>query len=284
MKKKTVTALAGLALLVVGLVGIPSVNAGEYAGETPGFVRKPLSRGATTGPVEVMTERPNGTETQEVTIAPGANSGWHVNPGQEVVTVAEGVVSLYAEGLPGCGPAELPVGYADVGDGRPHLFANNGDVAAKLIVTYLDVHGSPVTGVNKPANCPDISATPSGFVRKQLAHGTGAPIHVWTEQANDIVTQHVTLEPGASSGWHFHPGWELVTITKGVLTLYAEDHPGCAPIEVPAGATGTANGRPHLARNDTPQPVGLIVTYFDVPMGNGGPALPTDRPGSCPDV
>jgi hypothetical protein len=48
--------------------------------------------------------------------------------------------------------------------------------------------------------------------------------------------------------------------------------------------TATANGRPHLARNDGSTPVNLLVWYFDVPMGNGAAASEVSRPTNCPDV
>jgi quercetin dioxygenase-like cupin family protein len=285
VSKKIIRALASLALLVSSITGVTVTTAG--AGESKGFVRKPLARG-TLAPAHLQTHVPNDVVSQLVTLEPGASSGWHVHPGTELVTVTKGVLTVYAEDHPGCGPAQLSAGQTATASGRPHLARNEGQEPVELLVSYFDVPpgmGSPATGMEAPpAGCPDLGGSTPGFTRQALARGTAPPLDFETDQPGDVVSQIVTIEPGASSGWHVHPSTELVTIMSGVITIYAEEHPGCGAVELPAGVTATANGRPHLARNDGAQTVVLLVSYFGVRPGSGGPAGGVARPASCPDV
>jgi quercetin dioxygenase-like cupin family protein len=283
VKRQTFVALINVAALV-GTTFFAAVAAS--AGESRGFVRKPLARG-TAAVIDVESHPANDVVSQMVTIEPGASSGWHVHPGTELVTITHGVLTVYAEEHPDCGPVQLVAGQTATANGRPHLARNEGTEKVELLVTYFDVPpmtGSPATGIEKaPAGCPDFPAT-AGFVRQPVARGTAPPVLIKTGQSGDVVSQLVTIEPGASSGWHVHPGTELVTIMKGVITIFAEAHPNCAPVELGPNVTATADGRPHLARNDGKETVELLVSYFDVRPGNGAPATAVSRPASCPDA
>lgn len=280
---------------VVGVVVVASVTSAggiaAHASPSGGFTRTEVARGTAVLPIAIdtNTERTTDVVTQEVAIAPGASSGWHVHPGWELVTIKSGVLTIYAEDHPGCAPLFLGPGMTATANGRPHLARNDGANAVDLVVTYFNVpmhSGAAASPAGRPGNCPDVPGATStpGFVRAPLARGGAAPILLDAAQGKDVVTQEVTIQPGASSGWHVHPGWELVTVKSGVLTVYAEDHPGCAPLSLGPGMTATANGRPHLARNDGSTPVDLIVWYFDVPMGTGAAASEVARPSNCPDV
>jgi quercetin dioxygenase-like cupin family protein len=283
MKRKTFAALINVAVLL-GTTTFAAVAAN--AGESAGFVRKPLARG-TAAALDFETHLPNDVVSQTVTMEPGSSSGWHVHPGTELVTVAQGVLTVYAEEHPDCGPARLSAGQTATANGRPHLARNEGTETVKLLVSYFDVPpmtGSPATGLDQPpAGCPDFPAT-AGFVRQPVARGTAPPVVIKTDQPGDVVSQLVTIKPGASSGWHVHPGTELVTVLKGVITIFAEAHPNCGPVELGPGITATADGRPHLARNDGTEDVELLVSYFAVRPGTGGPATGVGRPASCPEA
>jgi quercetin dioxygenase-like cupin family protein len=67
-----------------------------------------------------------------------------------------------------------------------------------------------------------------------------------------------TYQPGHTSGWHIHSGVHSVVVLAGTLTIYdamchrTDYHPGDAYL----------GGRePHIARNETTEPVELVVTY-----------------------
>jgi Uncharacterized conserved protein, contains double-stranded beta-helix domain len=108
---------------------------------------------------------------------------------------------------------------------------------SKKTVTALTSLALLMTGITSAG-----AGESTGFVRKALARGTLAPTHLATHLPNDVVSQMITLEPGASSGWHVDPGTELITISKGKLTVYAEKNPGCEPAQLAAGQTARTAG------------------------------------------
>ncbi|WP_433681498.1 cupin domain-containing protein [Nocardia sp. CA-119907] len=77
-----------------------------------------------------------------------------------------------------------------------------------------------------------------------------------------VIARQTVIEPGGTSGWHYHDGTLLVLVTRGTL-----DHPGpdCVPVTYrpgrifrePSGPT-----HPHVARNLGPTPVTLFVLYL----------------------
>ncbi len=69
------------------------------------------------------------------------------------------------------------------------------------------------------------SATPgSGVSGTVLGKGTSNDtIEVKNESRTDIVVRHIVIEPGGSTGWHYHPGQLIAVVHKGTLTRTLED-------------------------------------------------------------
>ena len=78
----------------------------------------------------------------------------------------------------------------------------------------------------------------------------------------DVTALRVTLPPGASTGWHRHPGPGFMAVVQGAVTLYANDctkttyTEGQAYVEVP--------GLINLVRNEGSGPA-VFVGEFIVP-------------------
>ncbi|MFE2727922.1 cupin domain-containing protein [Kitasatospora sp. NPDC059327] len=90
------------------------------------------------------------------------------------------------------------------------------------------------------------------------------------------VVQTITLPPGASTGWHYHPGRVDVVVLSGTLTRTLRD----GRVEVSrAGDSLVEEAGPvhvHVGRNHGTVPVVLIAGY-DAP--EGGPlAVPVAEP------
>jgi len=117
---------------------------------------------------------------------------------------------------------------------------------------------------------------PAGQSTEMLAKGTTADslllqaqgtfpnraAHPWrgTYKAPwDVTALRITLPPGASTGWHRHPGPGFMVVTQGAVTMYANDctkttyNKGQAYVEVP----GLAN----LVRNDGAEPAVFVGTF-----------------------
>ncbi|MFJ3794324.1 cupin domain-containing protein [Kitasatospora sp. NPDC090091] len=80
------------------------------------------------------------------------------------------------------------------------------------------------------------------------------------------VVQTVTLPPGGSTGWHYHPGRVAVVVLSGTLTRTLYD----GRVEVSsAGDSLVEEAGPlhiHVGRNHGTVPVVLIADY-DAPEG-----------------
>lgn len=72
-----------------------------------------------------------------------------------------------------------------------------------------------------------------------------------TKDPTDVVVQQHDFAPGASTGWHQHPGPIYITVTRGTITFYERDDPTCSPHVVTAGHGYVDTGMGHIGRNET---------------------------------
>ncbi len=96
----------------------------------------------------------------------------------------------------------------------------------------------------------------------------------------DYITKQITIAPGGTTGWHYHPGEVFGVIKEGTLTHYDS---GCTvdgvygvnqPITEESG-----RGYVHEGRNEGPDPLVMWVLYID-PAGS---PLTVDMPNpGCP--
>lgn len=96
----------------------------------------------------------------------------------------------------------------------------------------------------------------------------------------DYITKQITIAPGGTTGWHYHPGEVFGVMKEGTLTHYDSS---CAVDGVyQAGAPiteGSGPGYVHEGRNEGSVPAVLWVLYID-PAGS---PLTVDMPNpGCP--
>jgi hypothetical protein len=72
-----------------------------------------------------------------------------------------------------------------------------------------------------------------------------------TRDQTDVVVQQHDYAPGATTGWHSHPGPVFITVTAGQLTFYERDDPTCTPHVVSAGHGYVDTGMGHIGFNNT---------------------------------
>ncbi len=92
-----------------------------------------------------------------------------------------------------------------------------------------------------------------------------------------VVRQHV-YEPGASTGWHTHPGPILITIKEGTLTFYEYDDPTCTPKVLTAGQGYVDDGHGHMAVNAGTAPAVDISVILAPVKGSFRDELPAPNP------
>jgi len=141
--------------------------------------------------------------------------------------------------------------------------------------------------------------TASSGVSAETARGpfVDRPLHInmhfdnpWSKvklQTNgpiELAVQRIVAIPGATFGWHSHPGPTLVTVLSGTLSFYhAED---CTDrINYTAGQSfSNLPDEIHLARNEGTVDLVVYASYF-VPLRTPAVPLRIDQPSpgaGCP--
>ena len=112
-----------------------------------------------------------------------------------------------------------------------------------------------------------VATPPSGeSTRNELVVGKVTDdINIQRSSPSDFHIQQLTINPGANSGWHTHPGPEYSIVKAGEVVLQRAS--ACDPVTVKAGeGVFIPGGTAHIAHNDTKDPAELYVTYT-VPAG-----------------
>jgi hypothetical protein len=151
-----------------------------------------------------------------------------------------------------------------------------------------------------------LRATPaSGFSGKTLWTGHFAAMHLknqvrqydWeseleTEGSSDLFVQSNTwaavgdpnFPDGGSTGWHTHPGFSLIMVTAGTVTVYDGDDPSCTPHYYSQGSSfvDPGGGHVHLIRNDGKEVAQTVaVQLIPTAAGAAGRRIDAPAPGNC---
>lgn len=135
------------------------------------------------------------------------------------------------------------------------------------------------------------ASPPSGVTATVLARGTFPSFNVRSNPLGpiadfrahstepiDIVVRRHDYAPGASTGWHQHPGPIFITVTQGQLTYYEYNDPTCTPHVITAGHGFVDTGDGHIVRNETNQPA-EDISMITAPVGA---AFRTELPAPNP--
>jgi quercetin dioxygenase-like cupin family protein len=96
----------------------------------------------------------------------------------------------------------------------------------------------------------------------------------------DYITREITIQPGGSTGWHYHDGRVFGVVREGTLTRTMAD---CSEVVSPEGSAVTEDSGPqhtHIGRNLGPGPLVLWVDYIQ-PAGTPL-AVDVADPGCAP--
>ena len=90
----------------------------------------------------------------------------------------------------------------------------------------------------------------------------------------DYLTKEITIQPGGSTGWHYHDGRVFGVVREGTLTRTMKD---CSVVVSPEGSAVTEDSgadHTHIGRNLGPGPLVLWVDYIEP----AGTPLAVDMP------
>jgi quercetin dioxygenase-like cupin family protein len=93
----------------------------------------------------------------------------------------------------------------------------------------------------------------------------------------DYITREITIQPGGSTGWHYHDGRVFGVVREGTLTRTMSD---CTDVVSPEGSAvieDSGSDHVHDGRNLGPVPVKLWVDYIE-PAG-APPSVDVPDPG-----
>jgi len=112
-------------------------------------------------------------------------------------------------------------------------------------------------------------ATPgSGVSAVLLAQGTSQDaVRVRTHGATDTVVRQITVQPGGTTGWHYHDGQLLAVVASGTVSHYNRH---CRRTNHSQGSSfqeGTGPREVHMGANEGTTPLVLVVTYIN-PAGS----------------
>jgi quercetin dioxygenase-like cupin family protein len=159
-------ALAATSAIVISTLVIPNLVRADH-GVPHGTI---LARGSFAETTDIKIKSTLGGEfrvmhiddsadviVQNVTIEPGAQTGWHSHHGPVVVVVAAGTMTLYQGDDPSCTGETFTAGevFVDPGQGNVHNARNEGGTGVQLYATYFDVPpgvGPAIPGTN-PGTC-----------------------------------------------------------------------------------------------------------------------------------
>jgi quercetin dioxygenase-like cupin family protein len=168
-----------------------------------------------------------------------------------------------------------------------------------ILVLALGVLGAAVYGgialATPPTPAPGVVSTPFGVGRFDDIDSTtktdinpGAATDFWqarlnTKGASDVYMLQNTIKPGATFGWHSHPGPSLVIVKSGTATFYMADDPTCSPHLVQAGSGFVDNGNDtHVLRNEGS--VDLVTVVVSIVPAGFGRRIDEPAPANCPNL
>lgn len=249
-----------------------------------------LARGGTDNGGSVPVELGKNVVMQTFSVEPGGAIGWHQNPEATVVIVKSGMLHNYVS----CTEMEMwEAGKAYVlSSGGPNLTKNEGKDPAEILALFSKVPADQPAGSTSftaaddaPAGCPTADTAKVTELGRGVSYGTGA----FKQDAGMTVAAFlVTIEPGYTSGWHRHPGENLVIQTKGTLVNYTD----CKTKEVwtPGNTylhlnSGHHDAHSNLTKNEGKETAEVVALLFNVPKEHPSPFLPISyepAPQDCP--
>jgi len=151
-----------------------------------------------------------------------------------------------------------------------------------------------------------ILATPAaGFVGTTLALGRFGDINVfnslippdfWKSRHNsdlwlswqktkgdsDVYVQSNVWAPGASTGWHSHPGHSLIIVTAGAVTAYESDDPRCRPHQYTQGMGFVDPGGDHVHNIRNEGTIEARAMAVQLIPADATRRIDAPDPGNCP--
>lgn len=154
-----------------------------------------------------------------------------------------------------------------------------GAVALVAAVTTAMVF-SPLGGLAAGAAGSGHSSSPPGPIITPLAAAlVPGPIHI-NRPTSNVVTAHVRFAPGATSGWHSHPGQVLALVVSGAVTFRHTANGRCVSDVVGPGQGYLETPGAVLKAINRGREPAIVYATFLLPPG-APPSMPASPPPAC---
>jgi quercetin dioxygenase-like cupin family protein len=166
-----------------------------------------------------------------------------------------------------------------------------------LLVTILatgvyaaNVLATPQSDVSPPpppATAPKTTILATSVLGELHLKAHTIPADQWqlrlrTRGLSDAYVVENTFAPGATTGWHSHPGPSLIFVRSGSVTNYSNDEPGCAGQTYNAGDSFVDEGGDHVHMLRNPSATVTAETIAVQILPQGAPRkTDADEPNAC---
>lgn len=139
-----------------------------------------------------------------------------------------------------------------------------------------------LSGAAPGAGAAPSEAAEPPVISETLSEGTTfEPYAIKAQDERRFMNRKMTVQPGATGGWHTHAGEQVAVIKSGELTRYDKE---CKPHVYRGGDALVEPADPkdvHIGINTGDEPLVLYVVDM---LPEGSPvAVPAENPG-CPDL
>ena len=146
-----------------------------------------------------------------------------------------------------------------------------------VCVIALTGIGVGVAFATAPSGVRSVDYAATGTI-PEAVHFNADRIKLQTKDSADVVTQLITYQAGASSGWHSHVGIVVVTVKDGAVTRYESD---CSGQTFHAGDVFIETGDmgPIVLRNEGSVPAHLAASFITNPPVPANLRIDQPNPG-----
>jgi quercetin dioxygenase-like cupin family protein len=154
-------------------------------------------------------------------------------------------------------------------------------------VYAANVLATPQSDVSPPPPAPKTTILATSVVGELHLKARTIPANEWqlrlgTRGLSDAYVVDNTFAPGATTGWHSHPGPSLIFVRSGSVTNHSSDEPGCAGQTYKAGDSFVDEGGDHVHMLGNPSTTETAETIAVQILPQGAPRkTDADEPKAC---
>ena len=154
-------------------------------------------------------------------------------------------------------------------------------------VYATNVLATPQSDLSQPPPAPKTTILATSVLGELHLKAQTIPANHWqlrlrTRGLSDAYVVDNTFAPGATTGWHTHPGPSLIFVRSGSVTNYSGDEPGCAGQTYNAGDSFVDEGGDHVHMLRNPNTTETAETIAVQILPQGAPRkTDADEPKAC---